>query len=181
MVFGAVPGGRTGLGGFRLKTLECEPMKTGSKKSAGLLLFRFRPSGMEVLLGHMGGPFWQRKDEGAWSIPKGEFETEAPLDAALREFQEETGYKPTGNFIELAPVRQPGGKTVYAWAVEFDCDAEKIKSNTFSMEWPKGSGTMCEFPEIDRAAWFPLAVARKKILKGQMALVDQLEATATGL
>src|SRR5262249_49673934 len=114
-------------------------MKTNAKKSAGLLVFRNRAGGVEVLLAHMGGPFWERKDEGAWSIPKGEFqmETEEPLAAAIREFEEETGYKPAGNFIELNPVRQPSGKTVYAWALEFDCDAGKIKSNTFSMEWPK--------------------------------------------
>ncbi len=145
------------------------------KKSAGLLLFRNRAGVTEVLLAHMGGPFWQRKDEGAWTIPKGEFETEAPLQAALREFEEETGYKPTGNFIELTPIKQSGGKTVYAWALEFDCDAGKIRSNTFQMEWPRGSGEMCEFPEIDRAAWFPLPMARTSILKGQRPLLDQLE------
>lgn len=138
-------------------------------------MFRRQARGLQVLLAHMGGPFWQRKEEGAWSIPKGELDTEEPFHAALREFEEETGYRPTGNFIELTPVKQPGGKTVYAWALEFDCDAARIKSNTFSMEWPKGSGKMCEFPEIDRAEWVPLALARKKILKGQAALLDQLE------
>lgn len=150
-------------------------MKSRARKSAGLLLFRHRVGELEVLLAHMGGPFWQRKDAGAWSIPKGEFDTEAPLDAARREFEEETGYKPFGTFIELAPVKQPGGKTVYAWALEFDCDAEKIHSNSFSMEWPKGSGRLCEFPEINRAAWFPLDQARRKLLKGQLGLLDQLE------
>jgi predicted NUDIX family NTP pyrophosphohydrolase len=150
-------------------------MKASHKQSAGLLLFRKRAGTVEVFLAHMGGPFWERKDEGAWSIPKGEFESEAPLAAALREFEEETGYKPNGNFIGLTPVKQSGGKTVYAWALEFDCDADQIHSNTFSMEWPKGSGKLCDFPEIDRAAWFSLAQARRKILKGQLGLLDQLE------
>jgi len=150
-------------------------MKSGRRKSAGLLVFRKRAGEIEVLLAHMGGPFWQGKDEGAWSIPKGEFEAEEPFEAALREFEEETSLRPTGNFIELTPVKQPGGKTVYAWAVEFECDATTIKSNRFSMEWPRGSGRMCDFPEIDRAEWFSLSVARKKILKGQAALMDQLQ------
>ncbi len=145
------------------------------KKSAGLLLFRKSAGAIEYLLVHMGGPFWQRKDEGAWSIPKGEFETEDPMAAALREFEEETGYRPAGDFIELTPVRQSGGKTVYAWGLEFDCDAEKIHSNTFRMEWPRGSGKMSEFPEVDRAAWFPPALARIKVLKAQRALLDELE------
>ncbi len=146
-----------------------------SKKSAGLLLFRHRTDGVEVLLAHMGGPFWQRKEAGAWSIPKGEFEEEEPFAAALREFEEETGFRPQGNFIELAPVKQDNSKTVFAWALECDCDATRMKSNTFSMEWPKGSGRICEFPEVDRAAWLPLALARTKIVKGQAALLDQLQ------
>jgi predicted NUDIX family NTP pyrophosphohydrolase len=151
-------------------------MKDKAKKSAGLLLFRLKKSSMEVFLAHMGGPFWEHKDFRAWSIPKGEFEDEAPLDAARREFQEETSMTPEGNFIELAPVRQPSGKTIFAWALEWDCDAAKVKSNMFSMEWPKGSGQMREFPEIDRAAWFSLDEARQKILKGQIPLLDQLQA-----
>jgi len=151
-------------------------MKDKAKKSAGLLLFRLKKSSMEVFLAHMGGPFWEHKDVRAWSIPKGEFEDEAPLDAARREFQEETSMTPEGNFIELAPVRQPSGKTIFAWALEWDCNAAKVKSNMFSMEWPKGSGQMREFPEIDRAAWFSLDEARQKILKGQIPLLDQLQA-----
>ena len=139
------------------------------------MLFRRADGKVEVFLAHMGGPFWARKDAASWSIPKGEFEDdEAPLDAAMREFREETGLIPTGRFIELAPVKQSGGKTIFAWAVEWDCDASAIKSNTFTMEWPRGSGKMCEFPEIDRAAWFPLSEARRKILKGQGALLDEL-------
>jgi predicted NUDIX family NTP pyrophosphohydrolase len=146
-----------------------------SRTSAGLLLFRKRDGSTEVFLVHMGGPFWARKDEGAWSIPKGEFDKEAPLDAALREVKEETGVEPAGDFIELTPVKQPSGKTVYAWAVEWDCDPTQIKSNTFTMEWPKGSGKMREFPEVDRATWFPLEEARSKILKGQLPLLAEFE------
>ena len=142
--------------------------------SAGLLVFRRKGPALEVFLVHMGGPFWQRKDEGAWSIPKGEFETEPPLDAARREFHEETGLAPVGSFIELDSVKQRSGKVVHAWAVEWDCDADKIKSNTFTMEWPKGSGIIRQFPEVDRAAWFTLEEARKKIIQGQIALLDQL-------
>jgi predicted NUDIX family NTP pyrophosphohydrolase len=150
-------------------------MSNTAKKSAGLLLYRRKDSSVEVFLAHMGGPFWEKKDDGSWSIPKGEFEDETPLDAALREFHEETGLSPQGNFMELAPVKQPSGKTVFAYALEFDCDPSVIKSNTFSLEWPKGSGVMREFPEIDRAAWFSLSVAKRKMLKGQIALVEQLQ------
>jgi len=146
-----------------------------AKKSAGLLLFRRKGSSVEVLLAHMGGPFWEHKDAAAWSIPKGEFEDEAPLDAALREFQEETSLIPKGDFLELTPVKQPSGKTVFAWALEWDCDATRVKSNTFSMEWPKGSGVMKDFPEIDQASWFSMAEAHRKILKGQIPLLDQLQ------
>lgn len=150
-------------------------MKPKARKSAGLLLFRRRES-LEVFLAHMGGPFWQHKDDAAWTIPKGEFDEELPFDAARREFREETGLSPEGNFLELTPVIQPGGKTVFAWALEWDRDATNITSNTFSMEWPKGSGVIQDFPEVDRAAWFPIAEARQKILKGQLPLLDQLEA-----
>jgi predicted NUDIX family NTP pyrophosphohydrolase len=151
-------------------------MTQKTKRSAGLLLFRPVGGSVEVFLAHMGGPFWARKDDASWSIPKGEFEDgEAPLEAAKREFREETGLVPAGNFIELTPVKQSGGKTIFAWAVEWDCDATTIKSNTFTMAWPPGSDKMCEFPEIDRAAWFPLAEARRKILKGQAPLLEQLE------
>ncbi len=126
---------------------------------------------------HPGGPFWQRKDLAAWSIPKGEFAPdENPLEAARREFEEETGFPAIGPFSELEPVKQPGGKVVVAWAVEGNLDAAAVRSNTFSIEWPRGSGKQQEFPEIDRAAWFPIEMARKKILKGQLPLLDQLEA-----
>ncbi len=146
-----------------------------SKKSAGLLLYRRRNSNLEVFLVHPGGPFWAKKGDGAWSIPKGEIaEDENPLAAAKREFYEETGFQIDGDFIALAPVRQAGGKTVHAWAIESDCDAEAIKSNTFSMEWPPRSGKKQEFPEVDRAGWFIFEEAKKKILKGQLGLLEEL-------
>ena len=125
---------------------------------------------------HPGGPFWAKKDDGAWSIPKGEFdEGEEPLDAAKREFREETGVAAEGEFRPLEPVRQSSGKIVYAWAVKFDLNSASVKSNVFSMEWPRGSGRLQEFPEIDRADWFKTQLARRKILKGQLGLLDQLE------
>jgi predicted NUDIX family NTP pyrophosphohydrolase len=147
-----------------------------SKKSAGLLLYRKRRGGVEVFLVHPGGPFWAKKNDGAWSIPKGEFgDNEEPLEAAKREFQEETGFAAAGEFVSLDPVRQPSGKVVYAWAVRDDIDQTAIRSNTFAIELPKGSGKMREFPEVDRADWFSLEEARRKILKGQVALLDQFE------
>ena len=147
-----------------------------SKKSAGLLLYRRHNSTLEVFLVHPGGPFWAKKDVGAWTIPKGEIaEDEDPLEAAKREFCEETSVQIDGEFIALAPVKQAGGKTVYAWATESDCDAEAIKSNTFSIEWPPRSGKKQEFPEVDRAAWFTLDEAKKKILKGQLKLLEELQ------
>ena len=145
------------------------------RKSAGLLMYRHRDRHVEVLLIHPGGPFWARKDGGAWCIPKGEFTDEEPLEAAKREFQEETGYSVGGDFQPLAPIRQAGGKMVYAWAVAGDCDAEAIRSNTFTTEWPPHSGQWKTFPEADRAAWFSLPQARAKILKSQQPLLDQLE------
>ena len=145
------------------------------KQSAGLLLYRRRRT-LEVFLVHPGGPFWAKKDMHAWSIPKGEFGAgEDPLQAARREFVEETGLNPEGTPTALPPLKQPGGKIVHAWAIEGDCDPAAIASNSFSLEWPPRSGRMQEFPEIDRAAWFPLAVAREKIHKGQAALLDELE------
>jgi predicted NUDIX family NTP pyrophosphohydrolase len=127
---------------------------------------------------HPGGPFWKNKDEGAWSIPKGEIhEDEDPLGAAKREFQEETGLTITGHFQALEPVRQAGGKIVFAWAVENDFDSTTVRSNTFSIEWPKGSKKLREFPEIDRGEWFPLELARNKILKSQSPLLQQLQHT----
>jgi predicted NUDIX family NTP pyrophosphohydrolase len=146
-----------------------------AKSSAGLLMYRQR-GGLEVLLVHPGGPFWKSKDDGAWTIPKGEFSAdELPLDAALREFREETGLEARGPFTELGPVKQKGGKVVYCWAFEGDCDPAAIRSNTFTMEWPPKSGKQAEFPEIDRAAWFTPAEARKKILPALTALIEQLE------
>ena len=128
-----------------------------------------------MLLAHPGGPFWKNKDEGAWSIPKGEYDDdEDPLAAARREFAEETGSAIAGEFIPLGQVHQPGGKVVIAWASEGDFDSAKLNSNTFSMVWPPGSGKLREFPEIDRVEWFPLDVARRKILKGQVDLLERL-------
>jgi predicted NUDIX family NTP pyrophosphohydrolase len=151
-------------------------------KSAGLLLYRRRKGRIEVLLGHMGGPFWARKDERAWSIPKGEHpDAEDALAAARREFAEETGTRPPdGPTLDLGEVRQSGGKRVTAWAVEGDLDVASVKSNTFLLEWPPRSGRRQEFPEIDRAGWFDLDTARRKIVKGQVALVDRLEERLSG-
>lgn len=146
------------------------------KKSAGLLLFREVSGRLEVFLVHPGGPFWTKKDEGAWSIPKGEFEdTENHLAAAKREFEEETGFTPEGEMIPLEPLRQPSGKLIYAWAMKRDFDPCQLKSNTFSIEWPPKSGKYQEFPEVDRAAWFSLEEATHKILKGQAAFPGQLQ------
>ena len=146
------------------------------KTSAGLLLFRETSGGLEVLLVHPGGPFWSRKDDGAWSIPKGEFEEgEDPLEAARREFEEETGASARGEAIPLGSLRQSGGKIVHAWAVRGDFDPALLKSNTFLLEWPPKSGRMREFPEVDRADWFPLDAARRKILKGQAGFLDALQ------
>ena len=150
-----------------------------SKKSAGLLLYRQGAEGLQVLLVHPGGPFWAKKDDGAWSVPKGEFsDEEDPLTAAKREFEEETGTEPTGDFLPLKPLKQPGGKLVFAWAVRSDFDPANLKSNTFSMEWPPKSGKFREFPEIDRAGWFGVESARRKMLSGQVGFLDQLIALA---
>ena len=149
------------------------------KTSAGLLLFRRAPAGLEVLLVHPGGPFWQGKDLGAWSIPKGEIgPDEDPLAAARREFREETGFERSGPAVPLGQLRQPGGKLVHAWALEGDADPSELSSNSFSMEWPRGSGRLQAFPEVDRAEWFGLAEARRRILPGQAPFLDRLEAAA---
>ncbi|HUB77652.1 MAG TPA: NUDIX domain-containing protein [Bryobacteraceae bacterium] len=146
-----------------------------AKKSAGLLLFRDSRAGVEVLLVHPGGPFWARKDEGAWSIPKGEFEDgEDPLAAAKREFEEETGTRPEGEFMALGAIKQAGGKVVHGWAVRGDFDPAGLRSNTFRMEWPPRSGKHAEFPEVDRAEWFGLDDAGRKIVKGQAAFLERL-------
>ena len=144
--------------------------------SAGIMLYRRTGPSLEFLLVHPGGPFWAKKDDGAWSIPKGEFvEGEDPLAAAKREFEEETGVQPAGEFVPLTSLKQPGGKLVFAWALRSDFDPSKLKSNMFSMEWPPRSGRQQEFPEVDRAAWFGIEDARRKILKGQAPFLDQLE------
>jgi predicted NUDIX family NTP pyrophosphohydrolase len=146
-----------------------------SKKSAGLLTYRVIHGSIEVFLVHPGGPFWAKKDDESWSIPKGEFSgDENPLEAAKREVKEETGFLIEGDFKPLDPVRQPSGKIVYAWAVKSDVDAAAIKSNTFSVEWPPNSGKVKDFPEVDRAKWFSIEIARIKIVKGQVFLLDQL-------
>jgi predicted NUDIX family NTP pyrophosphohydrolase len=146
-----------------------------AKRSAGVLLYRRGAGGIEVLLVHPGGPFWARRDEGAWSIPKGEIEPdEDPLSAGRRELAEETGGRADGPAAELPPVKQPSGKVIHAFAVEGDLDAGTIRSNTFEMEWPRGSGALRRFPEVDRAAWMTIAEARRKILPGQEPLLDHL-------
>jgi predicted NUDIX family NTP pyrophosphohydrolase len=146
------------------------------KISAGLLLYRVRRGAPEVFLVHPGGPFWAKKNAGAWSIPKGEASPgEDLLAAAQREFREETGLDIGGHFRALVLIRQSSGKLVHAWAVAGDCDADAIRSNTFEMEWPPRSGQRREVPEVDRAAWLDLPTARVKISKGQLGLLDQLE------
>jgi predicted NUDIX family NTP pyrophosphohydrolase len=158
---------------FRADKIGSGPMP---RISAGLLMYRIHDGNLQVLLAHPGGPFFKNKDEGAWSIPKGEVETgEDLLETAMREFKEETGFTPTGPYTVLTPVKQKGGKIVHAWAFEGDCDPGSIVSNTFTMEWPPRSGLQMEFPEIDRAAFFDLAAARRKIKSGQERLIDELE------
>ena len=147
-----------------------------AKQSAGILLYRHKAGVLEVFLVHPGGPYWAKKDIGAWSIPKGEFTSdEAPFDAAKREFKEETGLEAKGQFIPLTPVKQKGGKVVHAWAVEGDCDHQAIRSNTFTVEWPPRSGRKQEFPEVDKAGWFTIEEAKKKILKSQVGFIDELQ------
>jgi predicted NUDIX family NTP pyrophosphohydrolase len=145
------------------------------KQSAGILLYRMTDGILQVFLVHPGGPFFRKKDEGAWSIPKGEYiDAEEPLAAAQREFEEETGQKINGNFIKLSPVKQKSGKVVHAWAVEGNIDHENIVSNLFEIEWPPKSGKKASFPEIDRAGWFDIETARAKIIPGQADLLTQL-------
>jgi predicted NUDIX family NTP pyrophosphohydrolase len=147
------------------------------RQSAGILLYRRRAGELEVLLVHPGGPFWLNKNDGAWSIPKGEFDSsEDPLKAAQREFREETGAAVEGQFHPLSPVKQRSGKTVHAWAVEGDFDPARLRSNTFMAEWPPRSGQQRTFPEVDRADWFPLDTARQKIHPQQTPLLTELVA-----
>ena len=151
-------------------------------ESAGLLVYRLREGKIEVLLVHPGGPFWKRRDDGAWSIPKGEIEPgEARLDVARREFQEELGQRPpNGEPMPLGNVRQAGGKVVHAWAVPGDLDVGRITSGSFAIEWPPKSGKTQEFPEVDRAAWFGLDEARRKVLPAQQTFVNRLEEMLSG-
>lgn len=145
------------------------------RASAGLLLYRRAAGGLEVMLVHPGGPYWARKDLGAWSIPKGEIEPgEAALAAGCREFEEETGAAVSGEFVPLQPVRLRSGKVIHAWAVQAEFDPDALRSNLFSMEWPPRSGQIREFPEADRAGWFGIDVARAKIHPGQAPLLDSL-------
>lgn len=143
-----------------------------AKQSAGLLLYRSKNGFLEVFLVHPGGPFWRNKDDGVWTIPKGEFSGEPPLEAAKRELKEETGFSVRGPFIELTPIKQKGGKWVYAWAAEADVDPEKVKSNTFTFTY--ASGSWKDFPEVDRADWFSIEEAKEKILESQSRLITQL-------
>jgi predicted NUDIX family NTP pyrophosphohydrolase len=146
------------------------------KQSAGILAYRKTSGRLEFLLVHPGGPFWQNKDEGAWSIPKGEFTTgEDPLEAARREFHEEIGTSIDGTFVPLEPVKQRSGKIVHSWLVEADVDVSQIRSDTFSIEWPPKSGKMHEFPEVDRAEWFDIQTAARRINTGQLELLRQAE------
>lgn len=146
------------------------------KRSAGLLLYRRGESGLEVLLAHMGGPLWARRDAGAWTVPKGEYAPpEEPMDAARREFQEELGLPPpAGRYVPLEEIRQANGKVVTVWAVESDLDPERIVPGTFEMEWPRGSGVTRSFPEINRVAWFPLEGVGDRLIKGQRVFLERL-------
>jgi predicted NUDIX family NTP pyrophosphohydrolase len=147
-----------------------------SKTSAGLIMFRVREKEIEALLVHPGGPFWNKKDEGAWFIPKGELNPdEDPLAGAKREFEEETGLKPEGAFLPLGSVRQKSGKTIFAWAFEGDCDPAQLKSNTFTIEWPPRSGRQQEFPEVDRGAFFTITQAKEKMHPVEFPLLTRLE------
>ncbi|MDJ0651344.1 MAG: NUDIX domain-containing protein [Xenococcaceae cyanobacterium MO_188.B19] len=146
-----------------------------SVHSAGILVYRYKNSDLQVLLVHPGGPFWSRKDLGSWSIPKGIFdESENPLDAAKREFMEETGFAVEGEFIELGELRQPSKKIIHAWSIEDNFDISQLKSNTFKLEWPRKSGNILEYPEVDKGEWFSLDIAQKKIFKGQREFLARL-------
>jgi predicted NUDIX family NTP pyrophosphohydrolase len=152
-----------------------------AKRSAGLLMYRRREDGLAVFLVHPGGPFWAKKDLGAWSIPKGEYsESEQPLETARREFHEETGFTAQGDFIELGSLKQTGGKMVSVWAFEGDCDPSKLTSNRCQIEWPPRSARLIEIPEVDRGEWFSIQAARERILKSQAPFLDMLVDRLTG-
>lgn len=149
--------------------------------SAGLLLYRRSQNGLEIFLAHPGGPFWKAKESGAWTIPKGVIDPEEdPLDAARREFTEETGIEPQGPFVPLGSIRQRAGKTIHAWAWEGDADANSTTSNEMRTEWPRGSGRWITFPEVDRCAWFGSVTAKARINPAQAELIDRLEALLDG-
>ena len=155
-------------------------MAKSTKKSAGILLYRRTADGLEVLLAHPGGPFWTKRDLGAWTLPKGEIDAgEDPYAAARREFVEETGFEPGEPARALRALRQPSGKTIQAWAIEGDCDAGAARSILFKMEWPPKSGKEEEFPEIDKVAWFPIPEARRRITPGQAPFLADLESLLT--
>jgi predicted NUDIX family NTP pyrophosphohydrolase len=152
-----------------------------TKKSAGVLMYRVKKKFPEVLLVHPGGPFWAKKDDGAWSIPKGEFDKdEIPLNAAVREVEEELGIAISGEFVELTPLKQKSGKLIYCWALQHDFDPLKISSNTFELEWPPKSGKKGIFPEVDKAEWFTMEGAKKKIIEGQTGFIDELHKILQG-
>jgi predicted NUDIX family NTP pyrophosphohydrolase len=151
------------------------------KQSAGILLYRLHDDAIEVFLVHPGGPFWVKKDLGAWSVPKGEFDgAENALDAAIRELEEETGIRVDGDFLALTPIMQKSGKKVFAWALEKDINVAGIKSNEFEIEWPPKSGKIKSFPEVDKAAWFNLTEAKQKINNAQVGLLLELETKIKG-
>ena len=154
---------------------------TLAKQAAGILLYRRGPRGLEVLLAHPGGPLWARKDLGAWTLPKGQFNNdERPIAAAKREFEEEMGSPPPGEFVEIGSIKQPSGKVVHAFVAESDFDVSTVQSNLFSLEWPPKSGQRAQFPEVDRAGWFTIDEARQKILKGQQPFLDRLLTLLSG-
>ena len=156
-------------------------MSNGFNVSAGLLLYRFRGNRLEVFLAHPGGPFWVNRDAGAWTIPKGTLNPgESPLEAACREFEEETGIKPQPPFFPLGSIRQKAGKTVHAWAWEGNADPRLVKSNVMRLEWPRKSGRWLTFPEVDRCAWFGTEAAKERILASQIELITRLEALLQG-
>jgi predicted NUDIX family NTP pyrophosphohydrolase len=151
-----------------------------SKKSAGILLYRIRNSLLEVFLVHPGGPFWTKKDLGAWSIPKGEFDNEDPLQAAKREFSEETGNEVQVSLIALTPVKQKSGKIIHVFAGNQDINEKTVRSNSFSLEWPPKSGKKIEFPEVDKGSWFDIQTAKEKLNKSQISLIDELIVKISG-